>query len=449
MDNSDTRSIDLPSRRATLREDIDVLVVGGGPAGIGAAIAAAREGLRVTLLEKRGFLGGNVTDSHVGIANHYMRHIPFRSSGLYAEMERGFYADYGRSHFVGENERLHNEYMKLFLDDFVLDEGVDLLFHAFVGDVVMQGDRIDAVVAYTEKGPVAYRAAIVVDATGDGDVAAFAGVPFRQGRASDGLCQPGTLMFSLAGVDVEWFRGQENDIRSVRDVLTRLRDEGRYNLLHNRIPFIGGLTEAGLAMEMNYSETYGCDPTDSDSLTRGNLLARKQIAEFVEYLRLNVHGMENIEIAAIASEIGFRDSRRIRGLYELTLDDMENDRRFDDSIFLFPRFYDLHALDGDWRQPSVIATNSASMHYTPKPGEMFSVPYRCIVPERVENLLVAGRCMSADHEAESAIRQVYACMQGGQAAGVAAGIALRDGTTPDGVDVGKLQGRLRESGVVL
>ncbi|MBP7402661.1 MAG: FAD-dependent oxidoreductase [Clostridia bacterium] len=449
MEPITTPVLELPARSATLCEDIDVLVVGGGPAGIGAAIAAARGGMRVTLLEKRGFLGGNVTDSHVGIANHYMRRIPFVSSGLYAEMERGFHAAYGRAHFVGETERLHNEYMKLFLDDFVLDEGVELLFHTFVGDVVMRGDRIDAVVAYTKKGPVAYRASIVIDATGDGDVAAFAGVPFRQGRDSDGLCQPGTLMFTVAGVDVEWFRRQEDDIRSLRGVLTRLRDEGRYNLMHNRIPFIGGLTEAGLAMEMNYSETYGCDPTDSASLTRANLLARRQIAEFIEFLRLNVHGMENIELASISSEIGFRDSRRICGRYELTLDDMENNRRFEDSVFLFPRFYDLHALDGDWTQPDVIAKDSASMHYTPKPGEVFSVPYRCLVPERTDNLLVAGRCMSADHEAESAIRQVYACMQGGQAAGTAAGIAVRAGTAPGDVDIAELQARLRAGGVVL
>lgn len=449
MDAPNPRFLDIPARKAALREEVDVLVVGGGPAGIGAAIAAAREGLRVTLLEKRGFLGGNVTDSHVGIANHYMRHVPFCSSGIYAEMERGFYADYGRSHFVSETERLHNEYMKLFLDGFVLEEGIDLLLHAFVGDVVMAGDRIDAVAVYTKKGPIAYRAAIVVDATGDGDVAAFAGVPFKQGRESDGLCQPGTLMFSVAGVDMDYFSRQEHNIWSIRDQLSRLRDEGRYSLMHNRLPFLGGLTDAGLAMEMNYTETYGADSTDSDSLTRANVTARLQISEFIDYLRKNVHGMERIELASIASEIGFRDSRRIQGRYELTLDDIENDRRFDDSIFLFPRFYDLHALDGDWTQPSVIAKNSASMHQSPRPGQVFSVPYRCIVPEKVNNLLVAGRCMCTDHEAESAIRHVYACMQGGQAAGVAAGIALRDSTAPAKVDVGKLQGRLREVGVVL
>jgi len=219
--------------------------------------------------------------------------------------------------------------------------------------------------------------------------------------------------------------------------------------MHNRIPFIGGLTDAGLAMEMNYSETYGCDPTDSESLTRANLTARKQIAEFVAFLRENIPGMERIEIASISSEIGFRDSRRICGLYELSLEDMENDRRFEDSIFLFPRFYDLHALNGDWTQPNVIAKDSASMHYYPRPGEMFSVPYRCIVPEKVTNLLVAGRCMSADHEAESAIRQVYACMQSGQAAGVAAAMSLRSRVAPAQVDIGELQKRLRQAGVIL
>ncbi len=441
--------MELPARSATVREDQDVLVVGGGPAGIGAAVAAARAGLRVTLLDKRGFLGGNVTDSHVGIANHYMGKIPFSASGLYAEMENGFHAIYGRSHFVGEPERLHSEYMKLYLDDFVLGAGVRLLFHAFVGDVIVRGDHIDTVVAYTKKGPLAFRAGMVVDATGDGDVAAFAGVPYRQGREADGLCQPGTLMFTLAGVDVDYFRGRDQDIRSVAAVLRALRDEGKYPLMHNRVPFIGGLTDAGLAMEMNYTETYGCDPTDSDSLTRANVTARRQIAEFVAFLRNHIPGMEKIELAAISSEIGFRDSRRICGLYELTLEDMENDRRFADSIFLFPRFYDLHALDGDWTQPNVIAKNSASMHYYPQPGEVFSVPYRCIVPQKIDNLFVVGRCLSADHEAESAIRQVYACMQSGQAAGVAAALATRGRVAPAQVDIGELQATLRASGVVL
>lgn len=185
--------IKIPEKVADVTADVDVPVVGGGPAGIGAAVAAARQGSRVMLLEKRGFLGGNITGCYVETCNHFMYKTNFEASGIYHEMEEQYRLRFGRSHDIRVNSahRFSSEYLKVFLDDFVGNAGVGIKFHSFVNEVVVEDDQIKYVIIQSKKGPLAIKAGIVIDTTGDGDVAFSAGVPFEQGRARDGLCQPG------------------------------------------------------------------------------------------------------------------------------------------------------------------------------------------------------------------------------------------------------------------
>ena len=180
-----------------VEKTVDVLVVGGGPAGVGAAVSAARNGARVLLLEKRAFLGGNITACYVENCNYFVK-PPFHSEGIYAEIESGCKEEFGNDNIRLRNPKAFcSEYLKVFLDRFVQKAGVEIYFHSFVNEVITTGDHIDAVIIQTKKGPMAVAAEIIIDTTGDADVAFAAGVPFEQGREKDGLCQPGTVSVRL------------------------------------------------------------------------------------------------------------------------------------------------------------------------------------------------------------------------------------------------------------
>ncbi|MDR2932030.1 MAG: FAD-dependent oxidoreductase, partial [Oscillospiraceae bacterium] len=347
--------ITIPARTVDMYKETDVLVVGGGPAGIGAAVAAARGGAKVMLLEKRSFLGGNITGSYVETCNYFMEGTPFKSYGVYAEMENGYKARYGRSHDIRVNSphRFSSEYLKIFLDGFVGGAGVEICLHSFVNEVVMENGRIAYVIIQSKKGPVAVKAKTIIDCTGDGDVAFAAGVPFDQGRDKDHLCQPGTVNFRLAGADVaKLTRDGEDQLKAIGRQFKADYRAGRTGLACKRqdLPF-GRLTPGGQITYVNYPCAYGIDPTDFRDLTRGEIECRGYILDMLGYMREHFDGFENIELASIATEIGFRDSRRIHGEYKLTIDDMEANKHFDDVIAVFPRFYDMLApdanMDGD------------------------------------------------------------------------------------------------------
>jgi hypothetical protein len=321
------------------------------------------------------------------------------------------------------------------------------LLHSFVNDVVVRDGAIDAVVVQTKQGPLAVRAKTVIDCTGDGDVAFAAGVPFSQGRDADGLCQPGTLNFRVAGVDAARLTSNGED--RLKEVGRRYREDyraGRTGLSCKRqdLPF-GRLTPGGQVSYLNYACAYGIDATSITDMSRAEAECRGYIDEMLGYVRSHLEGFENAELASIATEVCFRDSRRIHGRYRLTVGDMENDRHFDDVIAVYPRFYDMLApdayMDGDGGVEG--AGYTGHIHVPVEGDRSFEIPFGCLVPEKIVNLLVAGRCISCDHVAQSGIRAISACMQTGEAAGVAAGVALRDGVLPGGADIRKVQALLQ------
>ncbi|MDR1278147.1 MAG: FAD-dependent oxidoreductase [Treponema sp.] len=447
-------TIILPPRTALVYGETDVLVAGGGPAGIGAAVAAARSGRRVMLLEKRGFLGGNITAAYVETCNHFMHHLSFQTSGIWAEMEEGYRAQFGRSGDIRPNapHRFSSEYLKIFFDAFVGNAGVEICLHSFVNEVVVENGVISHVVIQGKQGPAAIKVKQVIDCTGDGDLAFAAGAPFDQGRDRDHRCQPGTLNFRIGGVDAAALVRDGND--QLKELNRRFREDyraGKTGLSCKRqdIP-MGRLTENGLVSYINYPCAYGVDPTSFADLTRGEIECRRYIPELCAYMKENFPGFEKSELVSIAPEIGFRDSRRIRGDYRLTIDDVLSGRHFDDAIAVYPQFYDMLSPDANMNEgsPRDAGYNGYICSY-PKDGLNFEIPYRCLLPLGVENLLTAGRCISADHVAESGIRAISACMYTGQAAGTAAGLALQNGVNPRSVNTTELREKLRAQNCIL
>ncbi len=444
----------IKEKQVEVKKEVDILVVGGGPAGIGAAVSAARSGKSVMLLEKRGFLGGNITGAYVETCNHFLHGTSFQANGIYAEIEEKYKERFGRSHDIRINSphRFSSEYLKIFLDDFLQKEGVEIKFHSFVNDVILEDNHIQCVIIQSKKGPLAVKAEVIIDSTGDGDVAFSAGVPFEQGRDMDGLCQPGTVNFRVAGVDVEKLTGEVDGLKMIGKQFHKDYRAGITGLTCKRqdLPF-GRLTPGGVVSYVNYPCAYKIDPTDVEGLTQGELECRQYIMEFYEYARKNFEGFENLELASIAPEIGFRDSRRMKGLYRLTMEDIEAQRVFEDAIAVYPRIYDMLSpdgnMDGDGRMEGL--GNRGHIYEPITDSRSFTIPYRSLLPVDVDNLLVTGRCICADHVAESSIRGISACMLTGQAAGAAAGLACKEKVAPKDINVSELQGILKSQGVDL
>lgn len=448
-------NIQLQPREAKVIKEVDVLVVGGGPAGIGAAVGAAYDGSSVLLLEKGGFLGGNITKTFVEGCNYFMAGVDFEPTGVWAKMEAGYKAIYGRSHDLrpGTTFRYSSEYLKIYLDGFLKEHGVEVLFHSFVNEVVMEGDKITAVVIQTKQGPQAIVAKTIVDCSGDADVAFAAGVPFAQGRADDGLCQPGTLSFRVAGVDSASLLADGKDV--LNEVGRKYKEDfraGKTGLRSQRqdLPF-GRLTPAGQVSYLNYPLVYGVDSTDITSTTRGEQEAREYISEMIDYIRGNLFGFAKAEITAIATEICFRDSRRIKGVYEVQIDDLTEGKAFDDCIAVYPKFFDLLSPDAQLNGSGHVDTKGYGSHIysLPKDNSLFQIPYRCLLPVGVSNLLVGGRSISAEHVAQSGLRAISCCMATGEAAGTAAAMASKAGVAAIDVDIKALQTRLKDQGVRL
>jgi len=447
----------ITAKEVEVREQVDVLVVGGGPAGIGAAVSAARTGSRVMLLEKRAFLGGNITSAYVETCNWFLNNTLFSIHGLYKEIEDGYKAEYGRGHEIRDHApfRFNGEYLKIFLDELMTRENVQVLFYSFVNDVVIENNRIKAVIIQTKSGPVAVSAKVVIDATGDGDVAFAAGIPFKQGRDKDGYCQPGTLNLRLAGIDPKFFcEGpvEKDKLKAIDRKFQQDYDAGKIHLDCKRRELImGRLTSGGVIGSLNYPCSYMIDPASSFDLTRGEMECRQYIKQIIHWMRVNLGGFEGLELVSIAPELGFRDSRRIEGKYTLTTEDIESDRSFDDTICVFPRIYDMLAPDAHMGGNGALEGEGYKGHIfvVPEPNSTrsYNIPYRTMLPVGIDNLLTSGRCISSTHVAQSSIRAVYACMLTGQAAGTAAALSIRDNCVPEKVNIRKLQDHLVKQGI--
>jgi len=442
-----TRTLTEPARQTEVYGEYDVVVLGGGPAGMAAAVAAARAGRSTLLVERYGFLGGmgtaagvtNFCGLHANVHGDIRRVVHGVASDLLDRIDRlgGLnvpHALFGKTVAQAYDTAAY----KIAADDLMASAGVHLLFHALGAGVVMDSpQRVKALLVETKSGRRAIVGRSFVDASGDGDLAAWAGVPFDKGDGHGNMLYPST-MFRLNGIDPEragkaW--------EAIPGLMARAESEGRYRF-PRKTPIVRP-QKSGIEWRVNLTQLANAqgnamDGTDADELTQAEVLGRRQIADVAGFLR-EVPGFERSYIVDIAPQVGIRETRRVRGLYQLTESDVLDCASFDDTIGVNGWPLELH-LKGDveFRWPKI-----------PESRGFNHLPYRMVVPRGADNLWVAGRCASMSHEAQSAARVTGACFVMGQAAGIAADLALANGCTAADVDTRVLQARLEAQGVFL
>lgn len=417
----------------------DVLVVGAGSAGCTAAIAAARQGRSVTVVERYGFLGGvstGVLDTFYGF---YTPGTEARRvvDGVPGEIVRELVArnaafERANTFGAGTGVTYHPETLKRVYEDLALASGVRLLLHSFCTDAVVEDGRLVGIVVDGKAGLGRIDARVTVDCSGDADVAARAGAPFEQAGV-DGPVQTATTTFRVCNVDVARAAAVKRD--QMAALMRSAVASGRYDL-----PRLDGSihqTPVPGVMLAIMSRVPGLDATDPIDLTRAEIEGRRQVERYVRFLRDQVPGYEQADLVATSVQIGVRESRRIRGEYWLTEADVVAARRHDDDVALCGAPIEDHHIGQDTR-----------WRYLPD-GEVYGIPYRSLVPRQVEGLLVAGKCLSASHDAHASARNMAQCMAMGQAAGTAAALAVETGRGPREIDRGLLRDRLLATGAIL
>lgn len=439
-----------PARQLPMLGEYDVVVIGGGPAGLAAAASAARRGAHTLLVEAYGFLGGMGTAGGVtNFAGLYGRHqgemrqlVRGAVDELLARLEAMGGLNQPQDGMQGRIRvrSYDTSVYKCVADQWMLAAGVKLLFHAQAASVLMQGERIAALVVESKSGRQAIRANVFIDCSGDADVAAFAGVPYAVGDGQGSGLFP-TTMFRVGQVDEVLALAAVGEFKAINDYMERARQEhpGRY-----RFPREGAILRPQIhpsewranVTQIANAEGRAMNAVDAAELSAGEVEGRRQIAEYFRFLREQVPGFAASRIVEIAPQVGIRETRRIEGLYALTGDDILNSARFEDSIGINAWPMELHRAGGiSWGFPS-----DDNRAYN-------DLPWRMIVPQKVENLLVAGRCASMTHEGQSAARASGGCFVMGQAAGTAAALA---GSTPvQQIDPARLQQALLQDGSLL
>lgn len=428
-------------RETPVAAEVDVAVVGGGPSGMGAALAAAEQGASVLVLERHGLLGGIWT---AGLVNPFFD--PYKGWIVDRLIERlksrGAWQKKGIDVFDVER-------MKYALERMAVEAGVEFWYHCPATDPIVEDGCVRGVICEGKSGREAVLARVVVDCSGDGDIAARAGVPFQVGRPQDGYCQPMTLMFEVTGFSgLGELPAEELTVRGVYDELQSAIEEHSLNV---ELPFgpqrFGApafipLPEPNVAA-VQATHVYKHDAIDTRQLARATAAARRQIYEVFLPAMRKIPGMENIRLAQTAPQIGIRESRRLEGAYRLELEDMLEARRFEDAVTCLDFNIDIHEIDPEDPTPSMPPLPEG-MSRAEVP--MCELPYRCLVPRELDGLLFAGRCLSGSHYAHASYRVTGTCMASGQAAGLAAAEAAARSVSPRCIDGARLHDMLAGRG---
>jgi hypothetical protein len=441
--------------------EVDVLVAGAGPAGICAAIAAARGGAKTLVIEANGCVGGAATAGLVGpfMTSFDARFEKMVIRGMFKEIvdrmvalggaidpadivggtpKSGFYK-IGHEH-VGPFD---HECFKSVSTEMILESGAELLLHTQFVDVLKEDGGISGVVLFNKNGMSLVRAKVVVDCTGDADVAARSGVEYELGNKHDGNIQPATLFFRVYNVDtprmqahIKQYEAQIRPFYGPYSWLIRDMQEEWGDVPRAEVCLFEGVVPG--EFRLNVTRILDVDGTDAQDLTRAEIEGLRQVHKVFDFLKKHAVGFENARFMGTAATVGVRETRHIDGLKRLTADDVSACRVPEDSIAVMATCMDTHN-----------RSDPGGTFYPLENGPYFGVPYGCLVPRGVDNLLVAGRAISADSVAASAARMIPCCMVFGQAAGAAAAMAVQDGVAPADVDISKLLSTLRAQGAYL
>ncbi len=422
-----------------MENKFNVIVVGGGPAGVAAAVAAARHGQKVLLLERDNALGGAI---HNMLVLPFMRYYDIKDGkrfyivkGIFGEIcdrylalkkeLEGEDADYNKKPVTHFND----EYMKIVFAQIAKEAGVQVLYHALFLSAECENNQISKITAVVKGTQMTFSADAYIDCSGDAEVAFKAGFPTRLGRPSDNMCQPMTLCFRMGNVDMDVFRACDYKNRLYEEAKARGEiDNPREDLLWFRT------VHEGIA-HFNTTRIIKKNPVDPIELSEAEEEGRKQTLQMFRFLRKYAPGCEKATLISTAAHIGVRESRMIDGEYILTGEDVVSCTKFDDGIAACNYDVDIHSPDG-----------AGTSHHYFKQGTYYTIPYRCLVPKDSKNLLVAGRCISSTHEAQASYRVIPFVAALGEAAGVAAAIAIQDKVAVKDADTEKILSALRADG---
>ena len=427
----------------------DVLVAGSGSAGFAAAIAAARTGATVTLIESAGYLGGNMASGLPIIGCHDGKKQVVK--GIFDELIQRL-TEYGGAEGDPAETTVQNidpEKIKIIITRMLAEAGVQVRLHTMLVGVQTDGTRITHAIVEQKGGREALTAAYFVDTSGDGDLAAFAGVPFEIGRKEDGKTQACTLMFAVGGIDTQRFAqwgdgSEETAFKKLVEVYQQVSSANNFqNPRRTSLSDLWGVRSRTGERTFNATRVMDILGSDSRGLSTAGINVREQLWEFLEiFLKPNVPGFEQSYIAWSAAKIGVRETRRIMGEYLLNKTDILEFKKFPDTICCGSYPIDVH----------LPATGGKETTFTPDHfygGRYWTIPYRSLVPQKIDNLWVAGRCLSATHLALSAVRCMANTLGMGQAAGTAAALCAQSGETNRELPPKTLQDQLLEQGAWL
>lgn len=441
--------------------ETDVLVIGGGTAGFGAAVASARNGAKTLLIERLSILGGMATAGLVGpfmtcydndaeeqlvkgIFDELCLRTEARGGAIHPSKVEGM-TSYS-SYYMSSHRHVtpyQSEVLAVVMEEMLEESGAQILFNVQVTDCITNNGKIDYVIVNMKEGIAAVRAKVYIDCTGDADVAYFAGVPTWLGKKETGVMQPTTLFFEVGNIDRDKYLGELEANKSKLDNHTancfanyvqEAKRNGDWTLDRNEL----GNYEQNIPgrWKINTTRIAHIDATKTSDITKALIEGRRQVQEVLAFMKKYLPGCENVQLIQVATALGVRETRHIVGKYELTTEDILSRKHFDDAICTFGYAIDVHNSTGGG-----VTFTCVDKYYT--------IPYRCLIPENCDNMLVAGRSICGSSEAAASYRVMPACIAMGQAAGTAAAMALKSGVSPENVDITRLRNTLLEQGAVI